>query len=173
MSSERSVLVVMGVSGSGKTTVGQLVAQALACPFLDADDFHSAAAIEKMRRSEALTAEDRAPWIDAIVAGLNAHSEPRLVLACSALTRAIRARLRSETQAQVRFIYLRLDAATLRARLTQRTGHFAKAGLLESQLDTLEEPHDAVVIDGAAAPELRSERVLAELVGLSPTARRS
>lgn len=149
-SEENRVVIVMGVSGSGKSTVGRLVADGLASRFLDADDFHSADAIEKMRQSVPLTADDRKPWIDSLVARLNAEPDDTIVLACSALTHAIRQRFRAEVHASVTFVYLKLAYAQLATRLRQRTGHYAKEGLLESQMDTLEEPHpsaDAIIID--------------------------
>jgi gluconokinase len=153
----------MGVSGSGKTTIGRMLAESLDWTFIDADDFHSAANIEKMRQSIPLDAEDRKPWLDALIARLNRDPQGQLVLACSALTRAIRARLHAETQVEVLFVYLKADYAQLHARLLERTGHFAKAGLLASQFATLEEPEDALVIDADDTPELLCARIRAQL----------
>jgi len=145
------VLIVMGVSGSGKSTVGAELAKRLAWAFVDSDEFHSPENIEKMRHDQPLTAADRAPWISAIVTHLNEQAQSS-VLACSALTRDIRERFRRELLAPPRFIYLCLDRNTLRARLEQRKGHFASSALLDSQLATLEPPQDALVLDGRKSP---------------------
>lgn len=162
-SSASPVVIVMGVSGSGKTTVGRALAAALGWAFSDADDYHSLVNVEKMRQSIALTTADRGPWLDALIARLNQEPRGRLVLACSALTRAIRQRFRDEVRAPVVFVYLKLDRARLERRLLARQGHFAKAGLLASQLATLEEPHNALVIDAEAAPDVVTARVCAQL----------
>lgn len=164
----RVVVIVMGVSGSGKTTVGRLLASACGWAFVDADDFHLPANIAKMKRAIGLTAADRKPWIDAVIAHLNAATSSRVVLACSALTHDIRERFRTETRARVVFAYLRVERAVLHERLLQRTGHFAHADLLASQLATLEEPKHAITIDVAAddTPERVSERLREALAGL-------
>ena len=134
------MIIVFGVSGAGKTTVGKLLAQELGWQFLEADDFHSAANIEKMRSGRPLTDEDRWPWLDRLreqieqllSAGENA------VLACSALKRAYRDRLRVSDE--VKFVFLRGDYALVEKQLRSRRGHFMNAGLLQSQFDELEEP---------------------------------
>ena len=136
----------MGVSGSGKTTISRLLADALGWTFIDADDFHSSSNVEKMRRGIPLTEDDRKPRLDALIARLNGAPDTRIVLACSALTHAIRQRFREETSSEVVFVYLAVNAAQLRKRLIERKGHYAKVDLLESQLATLEEPHDAIVV---------------------------
>jgi gluconokinase len=162
-------LILMGVSGSGKTTVGRLLAQRLAWTFLDADDFHPAANIEKMRQSIPLTDADRKPWLDALIARLNQEPQVHNVLACSALTHAIRQRLNQETKAPCRFVYLKADYAVLYERLANRRDHFAKPGLLESQLATLEVPDDALVVDAEQPPESICDRIVAELGPLPRT----
>ncbi len=141
------VVVLMGVSGSGKTVVGTRVAAELRWPFADADDYHSAANIEKMRNGIPLTDEDRAPWLQAlreviaewIAAGKNA------VLACSALKDSYRQTLK--VSPEVHFVYLKASPAILRHRLRSRVGHYMNESLLQSQLATLEVPRDAVVVD--------------------------
>jgi gluconokinase len=169
---ENLVMIVMGVSGSGKTTVGSALAQQIGATFLDADAFHSAANIEKMRQSIPLTAADRAPWIDAMVARLNQNAPAQQVLACSALTREIRARFRAETQAPVVFVYLRVEYAKLHERLIQRTGHYATVGLLASQLETLEEPQesdgDALVFAAESTPEVLAQHIAERLARKYP-----
>jgi gluconokinase len=137
----------MGVSGAGKTTVGELLAAELGWDFADADDYHSAASVEKMRNGTPLTDADREPWLaalrqmiaDAIEAGKS------LVLACSALRRRYRDLLR--VGAEVRFVYLKVSPAVLHERLHRRRGHFMTEQMLASQLATLEEPERALVID--------------------------
>jgi carbohydrate kinase (thermoresistant glucokinase family) len=142
------VVIVMGAAGAGKTTVGQVLAGALRWRFVEGDDYHSVEAVAKMRGGQALTDADRRPWLaalHAVVAAAIARREP-LVVACSALHERYREVLRG-TLRGVRFVYLKADAATLRDRLTTRTGHFAGPALVQSQLAALEEPRDALTID--------------------------
>ena len=137
----------MGVSGSGKTTVGRTLAQELGWRFNDADDLHPKANVAKMARGEPLTDDDRWPWIDRSVAEmrrLNATGESA-VIACSALKASYRKRLAAG--GDVRIVYLKGDAATIEPRLARRSGHFMPASLLPSQFATLEEPADAIVVD--------------------------
>lgn len=160
------VVVVMGVSGAGKTTVGSLLARDLGWQFLDADDFHPATNVAKMSRGEPLDEADRAGWLDrlaALVDRLLREGRPA-VLACSALRASHRARLRGDHgDAEVRIVYLRADPSVLRARLETRQGHFMKATLLSSQLATLEEPQNALVVDAHAPPATIVERIRATL----------
>ena len=160
-----TIAVLMGVSGSGKTTVGRILAHELAWPFYDADDFHPPANLEKMHRGLALTDADRAPWLDALHAHLQqlAGAGHSAVLACSALKRAYRDRLRAQIDA-VRFVYLRGDASLIRLRLARRSGHFMPIDLLQSQLDTLEAPADAIAVDIDDPPEQIAARIKALLV---------
>ncbi len=126
------VVVIMGVSGAGKTTVGRALAERLGWAFADADDVQPPENVAKMARGEGLTNADREPWLHALVALIDAHharDEP-LVLACSALKSRYRNLLR---RPEVQFVYLESDPDTIRARLEARTGHYMKAGLLESQ----------------------------------------
>jgi len=137
----------MGVCGCGKSTVGQALARRLGWRFVDGDDFHPAANVEKMSRGVALIDADRWPWFDAIAAELrrlDAAGESA-VLACSALKAAYRARLAAS--GDVRVVYLKGDAATIEPRLAGRTGHFMPAALLPSQFATLEEPERGIVVD--------------------------
>jgi len=143
----------MGVAGAGKTTVGHLLAERMAWEFRDADDFHSPASVAKMRRGEALTDADRAAWLDelrGVLAGAAAAGRS-LVLACSALKAEHRRRLTGGI-AGVRVLYLRVRRDELQRRLAARQDHFFPATLLDSQLAALEEPDDALVVDGTAAP---------------------
>lgn len=131
------LLVVTGVSGSGKTTVGERLAEALGLPYGDADDFHPAANIEKMRSGVPLDDADRAPWLDAVARWLTAHADGGAVASCSALKRAYRDRLRRASPA-VFFLHLHGDFDLLAGRLAGRRGHFMPASLLRSQFDTLQ-----------------------------------
>jgi gluconokinase len=148
------IIVLMGVSGSGKTTVGKVLAAELGWSFYEGDDFHSAASVEKMGRGIALTDEDRRPWLAALRALIERclEKQENAVLACSALKQAYRQVLRGD-DAHVVFVYLEAPPELLAARLEHRAGHYAKRDLLPSQLATLEEPRDAVVVDASAAPE--------------------
>jgi gluconokinase len=137
----------MGVSGSGKTAVGQALAADLGWPFLDADDFHPEANVAKMAAGTPLTDADRWPWLDRLAAEMNAVNERggNAVLACSALKQAYRDRV--GRAGDVRFVYLKGDYATIERRLAARAHRYMPATLLASQFATLEEPKDAIVVD--------------------------
>ncbi len=135
------VLIVMGVSGSGKSTVAEAMNERLHWPFQEGDALHPPANIQKMHASIPLTDEDRAPWLLAVRRWIDARvaaDEPGLVT-CSALKRSYRDGL-VDGRSTVRLLYLKADASVLEERLHRRTGHFMPADLLESQLATLEEP---------------------------------
>jgi gluconokinase len=143
----------MGVTGSGKTTIGELMARQLGWEFVDADSFHSAANKEKIHQGIALTDADRAPWLqamrDAIVDWI--ANGKNVALACSALKVAYRQEL--AVNADVKFVYLKGSYALIAKRLQSRHGHYASESILASQFATLEEPEDAVVVDIDQAPE--------------------
>jgi len=148
------IVVLMGVSGCGKTTVGKLLSQRLGWPLLDADDFHPPANIEKMRSGIALTDDDRWPWLDrlnGLLKDRESHGESAL-LACSALKSKYRDRLAAGCS-DLRWVYLKGSFELIESRLKARKGHYMKAGLLESQFAALEEPTDAITADIDAAPE--------------------
>jgi len=149
----------MGVSGSGKSTVGRMLAERLGATFLDADDFHPPANVAKMRAGVPLDDADRAPWLDALAAEL-ASPARRIVLACSALKTAYRDRLR-QAAPDLLTIFLHGDPALIRRRMEARGAHFMPAALLESQLRTLEAPEDALRLDLAEPPERLAEQALA------------
>jgi gluconokinase len=137
----RPVLIVMGVSGVGKSTIAEALNAHLGWPFQEGDDLHPAANVEKMQHHIPLTDEDRWPWLDSVKAWIDARvaaGEPGLVT-CSALKRIYRDRLIAG-RPMVRILYLRADVAVLEAHVEQRTGHFMPPDLLDSQLKTLEEP---------------------------------
>ena len=142
----------MGVVGSGKTTIGQLLAQQLGWEFADADDFHPAANIEKIRHGIPLTDEDREPWLDRLRKSiLDWIADGRnVVLACSALKRSYRQKL--DAGPEVKFVYLEGSAALIAERLRLRHGHFAGEQILASQFADLEEPEGALNVEIAATP---------------------
>ena len=159
-----TVVVVMGVAGAGKTTVGRALADSLGWRFMDADDFHSAASVERMRAGLPLDDTLRAPWLAELRAAIARTLEAgeSAVLACSALRQAYRDALvpRNVPGAEraIRFVHLRVSPAVLATRLGMRTGHFAPPALLDSQLATLEAPEPeehAITLDGERpVPEL-------------------
>lgn len=132
-----SRFVVMGVSGCGKSSIGQAFARAIGAQFIDADDLHPRENIEKMARGEPLTDEDRAPWLDRVGHALQGE---HVVVACSALRRVYRDRIRCGAAAQVWFLHLHGGRETLTARMAARPGHFMPIALLDSQLALLEPP---------------------------------
>jgi gluconokinase len=136
-----TLLVVMGVASSGKTTVAEGLATALGWPFRDADSFHPAANIAKMSSGSPLTDDDRWPWLDAIVTWMDARHAAGAsgIVTCSALKRAYRDRLR-RSRADVRFVHLHGSRALLAGRIAARKDHFMPPSLLDSQLATLELP---------------------------------
>lgn len=147
------VVVVMGVAGCGKTTVGPLLARALGGDYAEGDQFHPPANIAKMSRGEPLSDDDRMPWLVAMAAAIRewrARDRPT-VLACSALKQRYRDIL-SGGSTEVRFLYLRGTEAVIGARLARRRNHFMPPSLLKSQFATLEEPRDAIVADVTQEP---------------------
>ncbi|MGA8366326.1 MAG: gluconokinase [Candidatus Acidiferrales bacterium] len=153
------IVIVMGPEGVGKTTVGTLLARELGWQFVDADDFHPPANIEKMARGIPLTDTDRAPWLAALHdAIMHWDAERRnVVLACSALERSYRARLAQN--ADVEFVYLKGSYELIAQRIRTREGHFAHEDLLASQFAILEEPQDAITVDASRTPEEIAEEV--------------
>ena len=141
------IVILMGVCGCGKTTVGRALADALGWRFHDADDFHPPANVAKMAAGHALTDEDRWPWLASIVEAMRRieHEEGNAVLACSALRQIYRDRLAHA--GDVRFVHLKGDYDTISARLAARSHRYMPASLLGSQFAALEPPHDALTID--------------------------
>ncbi|MFF7246882.1 gluconokinase [Embleya sp. NPDC008237] len=159
------VVVVMGVSGTGKSTVGRMLAAELRVPYADADDFHPTANVAKMSAGIPLDDVDRAPWLDAIGDWLAAHEHSGGVVACSALKRAYRDRLRRAVP-RVITVHLVGDRALIAARLHERTGHFMPEALLDSQFADLQplEPDEAgLAVDVSPGPEAITEQAVAAL----------
>jgi gluconokinase len=159
------VILVMGVEGSGKTTVGKLLAQELGWRFVDADDFHSAPNKEKMSRGIPLDDADRSPWLGAIRDFMESRVEKgqNLVLACSALKQSYREQLHKGLEMKI--VYLKGSFELFYSRLQKRQSHFARESLLASQFESLEEPADAISID-AAFPETGIVRQIKSALGL-------
>ena len=160
------ILIAMGVSGCGKTTIGEMLAERLKCDFADADSFHSQANKDKMHKGIPLDDEDRWPWLKAIRASIEeklADGQTH-VYACSALKRVYRDILRDGDK-EVTFVYLKGTPELLRERIKTRTGHFFDPALLQSQLDTLEPPgpDEAIEADIALSPEAIVDKVLKEV----------
>ena len=154
------ILIVMGVAGSGKTTVGELLAKELSWTFRDADEFHPPTNIEKMSRGLALEDSDRAPWLAAMRATIETYLREgrNAVLTCSCLKAAYRQKLLVDP-ARIRFIYLKGSFELIDARLRQRAHHFMKADLLKSQFEILEEPQDAITVDLSDPPEVIVQKI--------------
>jgi gluconokinase len=146
------IVIVMGVVGAGKTTVGRLLAEQLGWQFADADDFHPASNVEKIRHGISLNDDDRQPWLaslrNAITAWIAQHRN--VVLACSALKRSYRQEL--VVGPEVRFMYLKGSADLIADRLRARHGHFAGEQILASQFADLEEPNEAVTVEIDSTP---------------------
>jgi len=148
------IVILIGVSGVGKTAIGQLLAEDLGWQFYEGDDFHPQANIDKMRQGIPLTDADRAPWLAALNRLIRdlVREGRSAVVACSALKQEYRDRLLRDTQDGC-IIYLKGDYDLIRKRLHERPGHFMKANLLASQFDALEEPERVLAVDTAQEPE--------------------
>jgi len=161
---ESIVVLLMGVAGSGKTTIGEKLAAELGWPFRDADEFHPPANVAKMSRGEPLTDADRQPWLAAIhdyITRQLAASAPAVVT-CSALRASYRAAVMADPM-RVKLVYLAGSYPEILARLQRRTGHFMKPAMLESQFATLEPPEHALTLDIAAPPESIVRQIRAAL----------
>jgi carbohydrate kinase (thermoresistant glucokinase family) len=153
------ILVVMGVSGSGKSTVGELLAKRLGWPFLDADEYHPPANVAKMKAGTPLTDEDRWPWLEKLNQLLRQKQDA--VLACSALKEIYRQRLTTGLEAKI--IFLKGDKSLIQERLATRQHKYMPASLLDSQFATLEPPADAIAVDIAQDPGACVEAIVARL----------
>ncbi|MBD2204984.1 gluconokinase [Calothrix sp. FACHB-1219] len=148
------IIIVMGVSGSGKTTVGKLLAESLGWIFSDADAFHSPENVEKMQRGIPLTEADRKPWLEALQAVIKQwlHENTNVVLACSALKDSYRQFLLVDSE-RIQLVYLKGTYDLIQKRLQERQNHYMPEILLQSQFDALEEPLNTVYIDIAQSPQ--------------------
>lgn len=151
----------MGVSGSGKSTVGKLLSYRLGCSFYDADDFHPPENIAKMQAGIPLTDSDRASWLNTLhsIVAQTTKAGKSAVMACSALKTQYRQQIAGEYWQKVEWIYLRGDYQTIEQRILRRRNHFFDVRLLRSQFDTLEEPQNALIFDVTIDSEIIAERV--------------
>jgi gluconokinase len=158
------IILLMGVSGSGKTTIGERLAQALGWPFYDGDQFHPMTNVAKMQQGTPLTDADRWPWLHALRVHIETciHQGMSTVLACSALKQAYREYLIIDED-EVKLLYLKGDYDLIHERLAQRRGHFMPPGLLASQFAALEEPEQGVVVDIVHPPETIVELIREQL----------
>jgi len=155
------VLVLMGVSGSGKSTIGKVLADQLDWTFIEGDDFHPAANVEKMRAGVPLNDADRKPWLAALRERIDAACADGedVVVACSALKHAYQDYLERNEPECVRYVYLHGSEDLIRQRLAERKGHFMPPGLLHSQFEALEPPGDALRVDVTPAPDVIATEV--------------
>ncbi|MDR4462651.1 MAG: gluconokinase, GntK/IdnK-type [Nitrospira sp.] len=162
MSTTVHVIILMGAAGAGKSTVGRQLANELGWWYVDGDDFHPAANLDKINHNLPLTDEDRRPWLEHLRTALTGWvtSGTYVVLACSLLKAVHRARVLGHTKGHVRIAYLKADRPLLKRRLLDRTDHVMKVDLLDSQLETLEEPMDALFLDASEPPQRLVQRIL-------------
>ncbi len=151
---ETKVIFLMGVSGSGKTSLGRIVAHQLGLPFFDGDDFHPASNINKMKAGIPLTDADRYPWLEMLHKKILQQLETgSLVVACSALRQSYRNLLENSIAKKTMWVFLKGDKKIIDTRMKQRSAHFMPSLLLQNQLDTLEEPNDALILNILQTPE--------------------
>ncbi len=161
MPNGKKVFVVMGVSGSGKTTVGKLLAEKLKYPFFDGDDFHPKQNIEKMKAGQPLTDEDRKEWLLRLNQVAHEHRHTGAIICCSALRKNYRSLLRAGVGTCLEFIYLNGSFELVKSRLEARKDHFMPIELLKSQFETLEPPTRAIAISISKEPN----QIIEEIVG--------
>ena len=157
------VIIIIGVTGSGKTTVGKLLARSLGWKFYEGDEFHSPASIDKMKRGVPLNDQDRMPWLLAIRGLISEliERQENAVIACSALKAAYRKILR--VGKDVVFVYLKAEIPLIQERLKGRSGHFMNPALVQSQFELLEKPKDSIRVDAALSPAEIVQRIKSRL----------
>jgi len=162
MNSKPTALILMGVSGCGKTSVGVRLSEVLGWPFFDGDDFHPGENVQKMSQGIPLTDNDRYSWLATLHDLIESHlqSGKSILLGCSALKHRYRNQL-AEGNRGIVFVYLKGDFDLILARMSARQGHYMEAGMLRSQFDSLEEPSEAVIIDINKS----LEQIVAEILG--------
>ncbi|WP_372974499.1 gluconokinase [Muriicola sp.] len=163
MDKTHRIIYVMGVSGSGKSTIGKRLANTLSLPFFDGDDFHPEANISKMSEGLALDDQDRRPWLESLNLLAKEHARTGAVIVCSALKKSYRDQLEKGISPEPVWIYLSGSFEVISARLRQRKGHFMPPALLRSQFETLEIPEGAIEIQVSMTPEQILKTILEKL----------
>lgn len=163
MKSSKNIFVIMGVSGCGKSTIGQMLAEKLSLPFFDGDDYHPEKNIQKMSKGEPLTDEDRHSWLEALNTLGKKHQPNGAVIACSALKEMYRDIIEKDLYPVPVWIYLEGSYAAILKRLEQRSGHFMPPHLLQSQFDVLEPPTKAICISIELEPKEIINEILKKL----------
>ena len=157
------VIILIGVTGCGKTTIGLKLSKKLGVPFHDADDFHPKANISKMENGMPLDDADRAPWLETLANYIHQWNKSNgAVLACSALKESYRSILGSKT-VNLRWVYLHIDEKTVKRRVRERKGHFMPESLIHSQFETLEAPTYGIKVDASRSPDLIVDDILFKL----------
>ena len=149
----KSIFIIMGVSGTGKTTIGKLLSKTYGFPFFDGDDFHPSANIEKMASGRPLDDNDREGWLKSLNKLAQEHIKSGAIIACSALKEIYRETLSEGITNKIVFVFLKGSFEQVKSRLDNRKGHFMSSALLKSQFDTLEEPKDAIEASIQLSPE--------------------
>lgn len=163
MPSKNSVFIIMGVSGTGKSTIGKMLSEALHIPFYDGDDFHPEANVKKMSAGNPLNDDDRRGWLIRLNELAKAHKSKGAIIACSALKKIYRDLLGDGMGSQLTFIHLEGSFELIKSRLESRKGHFMTSTLLQSQFDTLESPKEAIVVSISLRPEEIVSQILEQL----------
>ena len=163
MANTKTVFIIMGVSGTGKSTIGKLLAQTLAIPFFDGDDFHPQANIDKMASGQPLNDEDRYGWLSALNQLSIEHQEQGAVIACSALKSSYREILNQNMDNALQFIYLEGSFELVKSRMEKRKSHFMPVELLKSQFETLEPPENAIIVSIEHSPQALVLQIMNQL----------
>ncbi|WP_127137914.1 gluconokinase [Flagellimonas oceanensis] len=163
MPNGKTVIVVMGVSGSGKTEIGKLLSEKLSRPFFDGDDFHPEANVKKMSSGHPLNDEDRKEWLIALNKLAVDHKHKGAIIACSALKKNYRSLLRAGMGNCMTFVYLDGSFELIKSRLEKRKGHFMPINLLQSQFDALEPPSKAIIVSIEETPVKIVKQIMKEL----------
>lgn len=159
----KPIYIVMGVSGTGKTTIGELLAKNLKLPFFDGDDFHPEANIKKMASGKPLTDLDRKGWLTKLNRLAIEHKPKGAVIACSALKEKYRLMLKESVNSQMEFIFLDASFEQIKNRMAKRKDHFMPIKLLQSQFDTLEPPQNAIKVEASKSPKKIIELILNQI----------
>ena len=160
---KKTIYYIMGVSGSGKSTVGRLLAEELNIPFFDGDDYHPKANVEKMESGTPLNDEDRKGWLEILNELAKKNTALGAVIACSALKKAYRVRLEQGITEETQFVYLEGSFKEILDRLKAREGHFMPPALLKSQFDTLEIPVEAFTVSIELSPQHIVSKIIASV----------